>query len=47
MTFAVVVNMPITGKRIAVRALPSRRVAEKVATEINGKAIVDPRSVQR
>ena len=42
MSYAVIVS-----GRIAVRALPSLTVAERIASTMQGKAILDPRCVQR
>jgi hypothetical protein len=35
------------GTKIVVRMLPSMAVAKKVAAEMGGKAIIDPRSLTR
>jgi hypothetical protein len=36
-----------TGNRITVRALPSMQVAQRIAGQTGGRAIIDPRSVTR
>jgi hypothetical protein len=45
-TYAVLEQSPY-GKVITTRALPSMKVAEKIAKQVGGKGIIDPRSIVR